>query len=298
MPVSLDCIICLTRQSLEAARFATDDETKHAAVLKKALEIVHEKGFSVIPPLVAQEIQQAIRSESGNADPYLEQKRTSNELMLSVRDSLRKRIQDSPHSLETAIHLAIAGNTIDYAIRGDWDKNSLSDAIGKAMLQPINGNVETLISKISEAKNIIYLLDNCGEIVCDQLLLEEMRRCFPNISLTAAVRGMPVLNDATRADAQLIGLDTFVRVIDNGNDAVGTVLEICSPEFLEAFHAADMVMAKGLANYETLVEYDAEELPPMVAYLFKAKCPFIARFAGVPLGDLVVRTETPLAKRG
>ncbi|MDR1141365.1 MAG: ARMT1-like domain-containing protein [Planctomycetaceae bacterium] len=289
MPISLDCIICLTRQSLEAARFACCDELRHTAVLRRTLELVHNQGFTTIPPLVAQEIQRIVRDETGNSDPYSLQKQEFNNLMLSVREPLRRKIRDSEDPLRMAIQLAIAGNSIDYAVRADWSETMVLETIESALKQSINGEIEPFIESVAHSRNVLYLLDNCGEIVCDQLFIEELQRFQPKLCITAVVRGAAVLNDVTWKDVQQVGLDQSVAVIDNGNDAVGTVLEQCGSEFQEKFKQADLIIAKGLANYETLIEYNREELPQTVYYFFKAKCSFIARFAGVQLGDLVIR---------
>ncbi|MDR0336054.1 MAG: ARMT1-like domain-containing protein [Planctomycetaceae bacterium] len=289
MPISLDCIICLTRQSLEAARFACHNESQHTTVLRRTLELVHDKGFTMIPPLVAQEIQRIVRDETGNTDPYSVQKQEFNALMLSVREPLRQKIRDSEHPLRMAIQLAIAGNAIDYAVRADWSETMVLETIETALKQSINGKIEPFIESITHSRNVLYLLDNCGEIVCDQLLIEELQRFQPKLCVTAVVRGAAVLNDVTWTDVRQVGLDQSVAVIDNGNDAVGTVLEQCGSEFQTKFKQADLIIAKGLANYETLIEYNHEQLPQTVYYFFKAKCPFIARFVGVQLGDLVIR---------
>jgi uncharacterized protein with ATP-grasp and redox domains len=291
MPASLDCILCLSRQSLEAARFATADETKHAAVLKQALKLVYEKGFTTIPPLVAQEIQRIIRNETGNADPYARQKNEFNQLMLSVREPLRNQIRNAKHPLRLAIQLAIAGNAIDYAVRADWNETMVLDAIESALKQPVNGNIDSFIEYVTNSKNILYILDNCGEIVCDQLLIEELQHFRTDIKMTAVIRGAAVLNDVTWSDVRQVGLDKTVEVIDNGNDAVGTILEQCPPEFYAKLNHADLIIAKGLANYETLIEYNEDQLPQTVFFLFKAKCPFISKFAAVKLGDLVIKTN-------
>jgi uncharacterized protein with ATP-grasp and redox domains len=291
MPISLDCIICLTRQSLEAARFACCDELRHTAVLRRTLELVHNIGFTTIPPLVAQEIQRIVRDETGNSDPYFVPKQEFNNLMLSVREPLRQKIRNSEHPLRMAIQLAIAGNSIDYAVRADWSEAMVLQMIESALKQSVNGNIESFIESVVHSRNVLYLLDNCGEIVCDQLLMEELQRFQPKLNVTAVVRGAAVLNDVTWTDVHQVGLDQSVTVIDNGNDAVGTVLEQCGSEFQAKFRQADLIIAKGLANYETLIEYNREELPQTVYYFFKAKCPFIARFAGVQLGDLVIRSS-------
>lgn len=297
MAQSLDCTLCLTRQALEAARFATDDPGKHETVLKQAFQTILDRGFTTISPLVAQEIQRIVKKETGDNDPYAKVKKEFNELMLSVRDSLRKRIQDSGNPLKTAIQLAIAGNTIDYAVRADWTKDLVFDAIEDAMRQSINGDLDGFLDRIAKAKNILYLLDNCGEIICDQLLIEQLKEFRPDLEITAVVRGAPVLNDATMLEARQIGLDQTVRVIDNGNDVIGTLLEQCGDEFFEAFDKADLILAKGLANFETLTEYDEKQLPKTVCFLFKAKCPFISGFAGAKLGDLVIRIRDEMEKQ-
>jgi len=158
------------RQSLEAARFATEDESRHVAVLKQTLDIIRDKGFSVIPPILAQEIHRIVRKETDNPDPYATQKREANHLMLTIRDSLREQIRQSNESLPFAVKVAIASNSIDYAIRGDWNRDLLLQTVESTIRQPINGSTECFIEAIKKAKQILYLLDNCGEIVCDQLL--------------------------------------------------------------------------------------------------------------------------------
>jgi len=282
-------MLCFLRQSLEAARFATEDESAHADVLKQTLDLIRDKGFSVIPPVLAQEIHRAVRKTTGNPDPYAAQKREANSLMLTIQDSLRERIRQSNDPLPFAAKVAIAGNSIDYAVRGDWNKELLLQAFEPALQQPINGSVECFVNTITKAKQILYLLDNCGEIVCDQLLIEEIKRFRPDIALVAVVRGSAVLNDATIEDVRQTGLDKIVAIIDNGNDAIGTVLEQCGAEFMETFGKSDTIISKGMANYETLVEYDSVQLPQTVCYLFRAKCRFIAEFAGAAVNDLVVR---------
>jgi uncharacterized protein with ATP-grasp and redox domains len=285
MPISLDCVLCLARQSLEASRFATGDELIHTLVLKKVFALLQEKGFTNIPPLVAQEVQRIIRKETQNADPYAVPKFRSNELMLGLLESLFDRVRKSNSPIHAAVQLAIAGNSIDFAVRGDWTDESIINVIETALEKQIDGDVDKFIECVMGSTNILYLLDNSGEIVCDRILIEELIRFVPNVKITAVVRGEAVLNDATRADAIQVGLDKIVDVIDNGNDGVGTILEQCGKTFCDVFKSSDLIISKGLANYETLIEYDSERVSQTVCYLFKAKCPFISRYAGIKLGD-------------
>jgi uncharacterized protein with ATP-grasp and redox domains len=125
------------------------------------------------------------------------------------------------------------------------------------------------------ARSILYLADNAGEIVFDRLLIERL----PAGRVTVVVRGAPVINDATRADAQVAGLDRIAEIIDNGSDAPGTVLEDCSAQFRERFESADVIIAKGQGNFETLSAAGAN-----ICFLLKIKCPVLATHTGIELG--------------
>ena len=287
MPSSIDCSLCLLRQSLEAARFATSDTEIHEKVIRKVMNIVLEMGFQTAPPLIGQQVHRTIRALTNNPDPYLAVKQEFNGLMLSRIDHFRDLIAASNDPFDTAVRLAIAGNAIDFAIRANLTASDIDIAIDHALVQPINGNVNELRQSIENANKILYLTDNAGEIVCDRLLIEQL---LPK-DIVVCVRGMAVINDAMLDDARQVGLTEIVPVITNGNDGMGTVLEQCSQEFMTVFHEADLVISKGLGNYETLICYDDSQLPQTVAFLFKAKCSFIAQFTGTELGDCVVRIK-------
>ncbi len=287
MPSSIDCSLCLMRQSLEAARFATPDPEIHEKVIREVMNRVLEFGFKTPPPIVGQKIHRTIRELTNNPDPYLHVKQKFNEMMLSRIDHFRDLIAASDDPLDTAVRLAIAGNTIDFAIRANLEARDIDDAIDQALKQPINGDINELRQTIENANKILYLTDNSGEIVCDRLLIEHL---LPK-DIVACVRGMPVINDATLDDAKQVGLSEIVPVISNGNDGMGTMLEQCSPEFMAVFRESDLIISKGLGNYESLICYDKTMLPQTVAFLFKAKCAFIARFSGTKFGDCVLRIQ-------
>ncbi|MDR3108691.1 MAG: ARMT1-like domain-containing protein [Planctomycetaceae bacterium] len=291
MPASLDCILCLTRQSLEAVRHATGDVTLHAEVLRRALAIALERGFTENPPFLAQDIQRIIRSVTGNDDPYSAEKAAANGQMLGLYDIMRERINTSKKPIDTAVHLAIAGNSIDNALNGSLSKEYIQAAIEKSIEQPLIGNIQTFEDAADKASSILYLADNCGEIVCDKLLIETMLKRWNKLKITVVVRGAAVLNDATLSDAAAVGLTEIVKVIDNGNDGVGTIIEQCSQEFKTELKASDLIISKGLANYETIVEYDKQTIPQPVIFLFKSKCKFISQLTNTKLGDLVLQCK-------
>jgi len=287
MPSSIDCSLCLLRQSLEAARFATPDTDIHEKVIREVMNCVLEMGFETPPPFVGQQIHRTIRTLTKNPDPYLAVKQEFNALMLSRIDHFRELIADSRDPFDTAVRLSIAGNSIDFAIRANFDAKDIDTAIDHALTQPINGDVNELRKTIENANKILYLADNAGEIVCDRLLIEQL---LPK-DIVVCVRGLPVINDAMIDDAKQVGLAEIVPVISNGNDGMGTMLDQCSQEFMSVFNESDLIISKGLGNYETLICYDQIQVPQTVAFLFKAKCSFIAQYSGTKLGDCVVRIQ-------
>lgn len=289
MPASADCLLCLMRQSLEASRFATADSEMHLTVVQKVMELVLEHGVHVNPPVIGQKIHRLIRDSIQNPDPYVEQKDFFNKVMMRQFPVLKERLADAADPLDWAVRWAISGNSIDFAL-GRPDENKVIAAMDEALLLPLNGSLSEFKQDLISAETILYLTDNAGEIVCDRLLIELLIGPLYNKKVTVAVRGKPILNDAIRHDAEQVGLTDLVPVIDNGNDGLGTMLEQCSPEFVEMFTGADLVIAKGLANYETLIENKGPVLPKKIFYLFKSKCPFISNYAGTQLGDLVIRT--------
>ena len=288
MPASVDCVLCLMRQSLEAARFVSDDSEVHHEVVRSVMELVLQEGTHVLPPLIGQKMHRLIREITHCPDPYAEGKKRFNAVLLRLLDDMRREIQEASDPFERAIRLAIAGNTIDFAL-GNPKPENVDQAFLDARTRPINGDVEEFRNAVMASPRILYLSDNAGEIVCDRLFIELLTNPPFSRKVTLAVRGRPVLNDATRADAEAVGLTALVPVIDNGNDGLGTMLDQCSEEFLDHFRGSDLVISKGLANYETLIENKGPILPKKIVYLFKSKCPFISHFAGTTVGDLVVR---------
>jgi uncharacterized protein with ATP-grasp and redox domains len=234
---------------------------------------------------MGQLIHRRLREITGVTDPYLDQKRRFNRMALEMLAENRARIETAPDPLETAVRLAIAGNIIDLGVKGGLTENAARTAIENALAEPVRGDVAELRRAVSSARSILYLTDNAGEIVFDRLLIEQL----PLNRVTVAVRGLPIINDATVEDAAAVGLYSLVEVIDNGSDAPGTILGDCSDGFRKRFLASDLIIAKGQGNYETLCD-DGND----VVFLFKAKCPVIASHVGLPLGSHVL--TRPLQK--
>ncbi len=279
MNTSLDCIPCLLRQALEAARLVSADPAVHEQLIREVLGWTAEMDLNQSPPAMAQRIHRRLRAITGQDDPYLRAKTRHNHLALELLPELRAKIQSSGSPVLTAARVAIAGNMIDMGVNGNVTEGDLRQAMRHALSEPFFGEQEQFIQQIDEARSILYLADNAGEIVFDRLLIEQI---LPR-RVTLAVRGAPVINDATLVDAQAAGLDEIVEIIDNGSDAPGTLLEDCSQEFLRRFAEADLIIAKGQGNFESL-----NTQPGNLFFLFKVKCPLVANHILQPVGMQVL----------
>ncbi|MCF0233932.1 MAG: DUF89 family protein [Thermoguttaceae bacterium] len=286
MPASLDCVICLLKQSLDAARFATDDLEVQARILEASMKLFVERGLLNDPPRLGTDIHRIVREITNSPDPYYSEKKRFNAAALGQWERFKKMIASAPDPFEATVKLAIAGNSIDFAL-GPLDDAKVEASIASAVESPLNGSITELRDAIADAKTILYLADNAGEIVLDKLLVEALISDQWKKDVTFVVRGGPIINDALLDDAEEVGITALVPTIGNGSDGLGVIFETTSEEFNAAFKNADLVIAKGLANYETLGEGQGN--PKKIAFLFKAKCPFISRFSGTTKGDLVVR---------
>jgi len=284
MRIYLDCIPCFIRQSLDAARHATEDVQIHEKVVRQVLVLANELDMSQSPPVIGQEIHRLVRQLVGIDDPYHGQKQRFNDMALKLYSKLRHFIIESGDPRETAIRLAIAGNIIDFGVKSQLSQTELEETIDQCLSDEFsNGPLDDFRNAVNEAEHILYLTDNAGEIVFDRLLIEQL----PVDKITVAVKGSPVINDAIMEDAIHAGLPQIVDVIDNGSDAPGTILSSCSQSFRNHFDKADLVIAKGQGNYETLSNVDKN-----IFFILKAKCPVIANDLGCKVGEMILRKST------
>jgi uncharacterized protein with ATP-grasp and redox domains len=278
MNTCLDCIPCFIRQALDSARTATRDESIHEQIIRDVLEMTHKMDLRKSPPEMACHIHRRLRQLLGSPDPYRLAKQKHNRLAEEIGRRFRPLVERSLNPLETAVRLAIAGNIIDLGV-----KSAISDSeIDKTIQQSLTASfdhavVEELRADAAAAQHILYLTDNAGEIVFDRLLIEQL----PASKMTVAVKGAPVINDAT-----------IVTVIDNGADVPGTVLEMCSEAFIEHFNRADFVIAKGQGNYETLSHIDKD-----IYFILKAKCHVVASQINCPIGQMLLMHNRPAKRR-
>ncbi|KYH34321.1 hypothetical protein CLTEP_17460 [Clostridium tepidiprofundi DSM 19306] len=284
MKIYLECIPCFLRQAVEASQMITDDLDKQENIVRKVLHECSRLDLTETSPYMGTLIHRYIKQVSGNDDPYKDIKVKFNRVAHEICDELNldKLIEESNKPFDMAVRLAIAGNIIDFGVTSEIEESKVRDTVKSCIDAEIKFNTSNELKEaIDKAKNILYLGDNSGEIVFDKLLIKQL----PRNKVTYVVKGKPVINDATMEDAKSVGMTDIVRVIDNGADVPGTLLKFSSPEFIDEFNKADLIIAKGQGNYETLSHTKDKK----IFFLLKAKCPVIAKDLNCGVGDIIIK---------
>jgi hypothetical protein len=262
----------------------TKNEKVHRKILDQVMEKLSQLPLEASPPEIAQIVYSMIKEITKNGDPYREAKKGQNELALKLYPEFKEMIARSEDPLFFSLKLAIAGNIIDLGIQKKVD--DIKGEVLSAFNAPLAVNHYSKFKKdLMNSRMLLYLGDNAGEIVFDKILIEQVRQT-KDIKVIFVVRGSPIINDATMEDAEFVGMETVAEVISNGFDAPATVLSKSSPEILELFSRADMIIAKGQGNYESLSSKDKN-----IFFLLKAKCSVIAKDLGVEEGDTILKSQ-------
>jgi len=286
MRTYLECMPCFIKQSLEAARMATDDEEVQTKVIKKVMEHLQDISLTSSPPELSRDVHEIIRRITKSKDPYKKVKDQSNEMAQKEYPRLKKLVAESDDSLLMAIKLSIVGNVIDF---GAMNRFNVDDMIDNAVKREFDASAYPQFKSVLEqSETILFLADNTGEIFFDKLLLKELVKIQKQI--TYVVKTNPIINDATVEDANLAGIDKLATIIDGDSgqkqSAPGMVLSYASKEFLEIFKSSDMVISKGQGNYEGLSDVDRE-----VFFLLVVKCPLVAQDISSEVGKLILKVK-------
>ena len=275
MEFSLDCYPCAMRQTLRLVRQAGMSEEKQRVVMRRILQELLEFEPGADATDVISPVHALIRELTGIDDLYKEEKEEATKEALALYPQLKEMVENSPDPFETAVRLSVAGNIIDY---GALDGFDLQKTIRRVLEQPFAlDDMEALRSAIEQAEQILFLADNAGETVFDRVLIETMDK-----PVVYVCKGGPIINDATIEDARAAGLDKVSEVISCGAACAGTVLPQCSAEFIKRYNAAELIIAKGMGNYETLCN---EKTP--IFFLLQVKCDLVARDLAVRKGSIV-----------
>ena len=223
-------------------------------------------------PLLMSAIDGVHRGIFGDGIDYSEQKRAFNRALSAIEPDIYARICAAEEPLKEGIRYAMAANYIDYARLADLDEGSIDRVISAARRSVVDGDVyNEFVKKLGGARTLVYLHDNCGEIVLDKLLIRAVKAAYPSVRVISVVRGGNIINDVTRADAEEVGLAAYACVVDNGTAIPGTYLPECNALTRAFLNNADVIISKGLGNLETL--YGTLN---GAFYMFMCKCRHIA----------------------
>jgi len=275
--MSPECVPCLIRRVLFEAEEI--DGSKSAEAVRNAAEMLGELfGENVCSATVATHVHRRTYDILGTDDPYKELKRKSNQIALELYPSAERFVKSSKNPLRDAFLCAVVGNVLDFGIGTGYDhpeklkkefKNLLSEGLG-------HDDTPKIHALLRKSNNVVYLGDNCGEIVLDRLALKELKKF--DINVTFVVKAEPILTDATKKDIAGLGIEKLVdRIVEAPGFAVGIDLDSLKGPFGKTLRSADLVIAKGMANFESLSETD---IAP-IAYLLRTKCDPVASAMGL-----------------
>ncbi len=287
MKVHLDCFPCFLKQTLIAVRLGTKDERLQAEVIKDVLDEIRATDMAQPPAYSTTFLHRKIRQLLGK-DPFKDIKSEYNQIALGIYPELKKMVDNSPDPLWTAVRLAIAGNVIDFGIFTSVD---IVGTIEKALHNSLTiDEYKSFKDTIDKNSDVLYLLDNAGEILFDRILIEILNGMGKNVR--AVVKGKPVLNDSTIEDAGEVGLTDVCEVIDNGSDCIGTILQFTPPKFQETFKKAGLIISKGQGNFETI--YNTANISDKdVFFLFQSKCDVVSKELGLSKGSMLLMNNCP-----
>lgn len=276
MRVSAACIRCMVERQEERMQKVTDvEEQKKVEYLKAVLRVIGESSETASAPELVEDISKVYESFFGKEKEYTKIKYEHNEKMMLAEQEIQCKIEQSEDPLAQAILYARTGNYIDYGAMESIDEGILNGLIRKAAEEKLDEkNYAYFRQDLEQAKQLVYVADNCGEIVLDKMLIQEIQKQYPNLRITVLVRGKDVLNDATMDDARQVGLTEVVPVLGNGSGIAGTAFEKISEEARKTLDDADVILAKGQGNFESMYGCGKN-----VYYLFLCKCDwFVKRF--------------------
>ncbi len=274
--LSAKCISCLVNRQFRLIS-PFDDEIKKAEYMREVLDILRNMGDGETAPVAVERMDARFSDYFGVNRSFEDVKRQYNELLLSKEDELVSVVDSSPDRIATALKLARIGNYIDFGALASVKEEELSELIRKAPEDGIDAETyERFLSDLSGASRLVYIPDNCGEVVFDKILIKVLREEYPVLDITALVRGRPVLNDVTEADAKQVGLDRYCRILGNGSGIAGTYFPSVSDEAKELLTSADLIVAKGQGNFETMLGCGLN-----VYYVFLCKCEWFERRFGM-----------------
>lgn len=286
MKADTECLDCCKKKAESLLEQYHASEHIREAVLKETEGILRSTGEKSAPVLMA-EVLSGVEKYLAITDAYEQPKQKYNQILMERKAEIIELVEKQEDLFLAGVQCAITGNYIDFGAMSDVNEAKLNELLSNCFQISIEGQeLENLRHEIICAQKLTYITDNAGEIVLDGIFLNVLKKLNPELEVTVIVRGVPVLNDATYEDAKKVGLTELVKVIPNGTDVPGTPLNEVSKEALDEIEGADLCVAKGQGNFETL-----RGCGKNIYYLFLCKCQLFVKKFGVERFTPVLNNE-------
>ncbi len=280
MKIAKECYLCLYTQTFNLTKRLKLSEDKASEILRGVGKILSKYSLNVTPPEIAAEVYEFISETTGMSDPFINEKQKAIKEALRLKTLLTDRLKTSKDALFDACKIATAGNVIDLGVNTEYNIEKELEEIFEIDFK--HNDFSEFKNKIKNAKNIVYLADNAGENVFDEILIKELGKYCNKIYYFT--RGKPVINDITINDLKGLEIFDLAKVVDTKVPTPGFHLNFADKKSKELFYEADLVISKGMGNFECLFGECNRE----VFYLFKVKCPVVAKYVGAEVGDYVL----------
>ena len=279
MKIQLECVPCTLNSYLRLAETGVIPESQKEEILRQMLHVFATFDYNQSPPVLGCKMHTLIRESINNPDPYHMIKEEYNQMMMDLYAKFERLVKRSEDPFDAAMRLAIAGNVIDFGSQHQLD---IMETISRVM--DANFAIDhspQLRVDLEQADSLLYIGDNCGEIVLDKLFLSLLDVPIKYF----AVRESPIINDVTFEDAILTGIDKVAKVITTGDNSPGAVWESTSEQFQRVFKNADVIISKGQGNLEGLMDVTHDSL----YFLLVTKCDLIAKRVGTKKEEFIVK---------
>lgn len=287
MKLDYECRGCLYNSQMKKVEKEQGDGEKLQAFRDGVKALCDNPPPHYCAPLLMRDINNLHRDIFGEGIDYSREKSQFNLKLLSMEDGLFSRVINSSDPIAEGLKFAMAANYIDFARMSDLGEESIDAVLAAAERASVDKiQLEKLKSALAYGKTLCYLHDNCGEVVLDKVLIRAIKKLYPQIEVTSVVRGYPVINDVTLADAEQVGLTRVCKVVGNGSDIPGTCLDEVSAEVKNLLSVNDVIISKGLGNLETLYGEGYK-----IFYAFNCKCGHISKQFNYPLWSAVLVSE-------
>ncbi len=283
MTIQNECIACIAGQSKRVCEAIHANEVLSKQIVDYVENALQNADFTLSPPVIAAPLYERMAVLANTHDLYEKQKQHATLQAKTYLPFLRESIEQSEDPFIAALKTAVVGNVIDLAAEVSFD---LHDAITSVFHTPFHhDDTQALRTQLAQAKSVLYIGDNAGEHIFDALTIQSFQKLYPKIDFTYMVRGNPIINDVTLSEAHEAGIEKICTLMDSGVPTPGFVYSLASPEAQKLFDSADLIIAKGMGNYECMTPQQREN----ICFLLKVKCSVVASSLRREIGDIVCK---------